>query len=79
MMMFILRDGRNYGYKYTCPECTSQYIATHDEEHQTSNGSIYTACPICGKEIVRADTSKDVDCTKLVELKKRLEKIEKRD
>ena len=32
MMMFILRDGRNYGYKYTCPDCTSQYIATHDED-----------------------------------------------
>lgn len=76
-MIIIVRDGRQFGYKYTCSKCTTQYVATHDEEHRTTGGAerIYTYCPICGK-MAWANTSEDIDCSEVIELKKRLEKIE---
>lgn len=65
-MIIVIKDGRLHGYKYTCPTCTSEYIATHNEEHRTSQGSIYTTCPICGKTLVWANTTCEIDCSNLL-------------
>lgn len=65
-MFIIIKDGRCYGYKYTCPACTSEYIATHDEEKRNPHSLVYTICPICGKERVWAQMSKEIDCSELV-------------
>ena len=65
-MFIIIKDGRQHGYKYVCPKCTSVYIATHDEEKRYSSGTIYTSCPVCGEACVTAQTSKEIDCSDIV-------------
>lgn len=65
-MFIIIKDGRQHGYRYVCPKCTSVYVATHDEEKRSSQNVVYTACPVCGKDYVWAQTSQEVDCLELV-------------
>lgn len=65
-MFIIIKDGRCYGYKYTCPACTSEYIATHNEEKRTPQNVVHTTCPVCGKDHVWAQTSKEINCSDIV-------------
>ena len=63
-MFIIIKNGRNFGYKYSCKQCRTVYVATHDEESHTSAGNVYTVCPMCNAPVVWADMTKEVDCSK---------------
>ena len=65
-MFIIIKNGRNFGYKYSCKRCRTVYVATHNEESCTSSGCIYTTCPVCNAPVVWADMTKEVDCSEYI-------------
>ena len=65
-MFVIIKDGRNFGYKYSCRRCRTVYVATHNEESHTSAGLAYTICPVCNAPVVWADMAKEVNCSDFI-------------
>ena len=65
-MIVIIKDGRNFGYKYSCRRCRTVYFATHNEESHTSSGLAYTICPVCNAPVVWADMAKEVNCSDFI-------------
>ena len=70
-MLIVIKNGRNFGYKYSCKRCKTVYVATHNEESHTSAGYVYTVCPVCGAPVVWADMTKEVDCSEYVKSKEK--------